>query len=190
MSRTTCAILGSFLRTRNSTFSGREQKTVFDAAGNKLLISGLEFPLSDFWAGNPNNFRSAHPNGIFFSLAAPHIHTPDQDHQPHTPPPHTATTPKGVCSSNLIVHEAQSHRSTLCFLAQSTTCLIVHYYWRTIPHPTKLAVDAHLGGNVNHHAAISIEIDRRIRNAWCSFRKYSLELSDQPSAPSSSRSGC
>ena len=25
--------------------------------------------------------------------------------------------------------------------------------------------------------------DRRIRNAWCSFRKYTLELYDQPSSP-------
>ena len=41
----------------------------------------------------------------------------------------------------------------------------------------------YLGGNVNHHADLSIEIDRRIRNAWCSFRKYSLELYDQPSSP-------
>ena len=28
-----------------------------------------------------------------------------------------------------------------------------------------------------------IEVDRRIRNAWCSFRKYTLELCDRPSAP-------
>ena len=41
----------------------------------------------------------------------------------------------------------------------------------------------YLGGNVNHHADLSIEVDRRIRNAWCSFRKYFLELCDQPSAP-------
>ena len=41
----------------------------------------------------------------------------------------------------------------------------------------------YLGGNVNDHADLSIEIDRRIRNAWCSFRKYSLELYDRPSAP-------
>ena len=41
----------------------------------------------------------------------------------------------------------------------------------------------YLGGNVNHHADLSIEIDRRIRNAWCSFRKYSIELYDRPSAP-------
>ena len=32
------------------------------------------------------------------------------------------------------------------------------------------------GGNVNHNADLSLEIDRRIRNAWFSFRKYTLEL--------------
>ena len=41
----------------------------------------------------------------------------------------------------------------------------------------------YLGGNVNHHAVLSIEVDWRIRNAWCSFRTYSLELYDRPSAP-------
>ena len=41
----------------------------------------------------------------------------------------------------------------------------------------------YLGGNVNHNADLSIEVDRRIRSAWCSFRKYTLELYDQPSAP-------
>ena len=40
-----------------------------------------------------------------------------------------------------------------------------------------------LGGNVNHNADLSIEIDRRIRNEWCSFRKYTLELYDRPSVP-------
>ena len=39
------------------------------------------------------------------------------------------------------------------------------------------------GGNVNHSADLYIEIDQRIRNAWCSFRKYTLGLSDRPSAP-------
>ena len=38
-------------------------------------------------------------------------------------------------------------------------------------------------GNVNHNADLSIEDDRCIRNAWCSFRKYTLELYDRPSAP-------
>ena len=41
----------------------------------------------------------------------------------------------------------------------------------------------YLGGNVNHNTDLSIEVDRRIRNAWCSFRKYTLELYDRPSAP-------
>ena len=34
----------------------------------------------------------------------------------------------------------------------------------------------YLRRNVNHNADLSIEVDRRIRNAWCSFRKYTLEL--------------
>ena len=34
----------------------------------------------------------------------------------------------------------------------------------------------YLGGNVNHNTDLSIEVVRRIHNAWCSFRKYTLEL--------------
>ena len=41
----------------------------------------------------------------------------------------------------------------------------------------------YLRGNVDQNADLSIEVDRRIRNAWCSFRKYTLELYDRPSAP-------
>ena len=40
----------------------------------------------------------------------------------------------------------------------------------------------YLGGKVNHNADLSIEVNRRIRNAWCSFRKYTLELYDRLSA--------
>ena len=40
----------------------------------------------------------------------------------------------------------------------------------------------YLEGNVNHNVDLSIEIDRRIYNAWCSFRKYTLEPYDRPSA--------
>ena len=32
-----------------------------------------------------------------------------------------------------------------------------------------------LGGNVNHSADLSIEVDRRMRSAWSSFRNYTLE---------------
>ena len=35
---------------------------------------------------------------------------------------------------------------------------------------------------MNCSIILSIEVDRRIRNAWCSFRKYTLELYDRPSA--------
>ena len=41
----------------------------------------------------------------------------------------------------------------------------------------------YLGETVNHNADLSIEGDRRIHNAWCSFRKYTLELYDRSSAP-------
>ena len=41
----------------------------------------------------------------------------------------------------------------------------------------------YLGGNVNHNADLSIEVGQRIRNAWCSFRKYTLELYNRPSVP-------
>ena len=40
----------------------------------------------------------------------------------------------------------------------------------------------YLGGNVNHKADLSIEVNGRIPNAWYSFRKYTLELYDRPSA--------
>ena len=35
----------------------------------------------------------------------------------------------------------------------------------------------YLGGNVNHNADLSVEVDQRFRNAWCSFRKYTLGVS-------------
>ena len=40
----------------------------------------------------------------------------------------------------------------------------------------------YLGENVNNNADLSIEVNRRTRNAWCSFRKYTLELYGRPSA--------
>ena len=41
----------------------------------------------------------------------------------------------------------------------------------------------YLGGNVNYNVDLSIEVERRIRNTWCRFRKYTLELYDRSSAP-------
>ena len=40
----------------------------------------------------------------------------------------------------------------------------------------------HVGRGVSHNADPSIEVDRRKRDAWCSFRKYTLELYDRLSA--------
>ena len=40
----------------------------------------------------------------------------------------------------------------------------------------------YLGGNVNHNADLSLEVDRGVRNAWCNFRRYTLELYNRPSA--------
>ena len=48
----------------------------------------------------------------------------------------------------------------------------------------------YLGRNVNYNADLSIEVNRCIRNAWCSFRKYPLELYDRPIAPLELKSGC
>ena len=45
-------------------------------------------------------------------------------------------------------------------------------------------VFVYLGGNLNHNIDdLPIEVNRRIRIAWYSFRKYTLELYNQPSAP-------
>ena len=38
----------------------------------------------------------------------------------------------------------------------------------------------YLGRNVNDNTDLSIEVNRRIHNAWCSFRKNTLELYDRP----------
>ena len=40
----------------------------------------------------------------------------------------------------------------------------------------------YLRGNVNHSSNLSIEVNRRICNAWRRFRKYTLDLYDRPSA--------
>ena len=40
----------------------------------------------------------------------------------------------------------------------------------------------YLEGNVKHNVDLSIEVNRRIRNAWRSLRKYTLEFYDRPCA--------
>ena len=41
----------------------------------------------------------------------------------------------------------------------------------------------YLGGNINPNPDLSTKVNRRKPNAWCSFRKYTLELYDRLSAP-------
>ena len=47
----------------------------------------------------------------------------------------------------------------------------------------------YLGGNVNHTADLSIEVNRRIRNAWCSFWKSPSNCTTDRALPSGSKSG-
>ena len=48
----------------------------------------------------------------------------------------------------------------------------------------------YLGRNIKQNADLSIEVERRIRSAWSSLRKYTLELYDRPGAPLELQSGC
>ena len=41
----------------------------------------------------------------------------------------------------------------------------------------------YLGRDVNRNADLSVEVNGRIRNVWCNFRKYTLELYDRASVP-------
>ena len=48
----------------------------------------------------------------------------------------------------------------------------------------------YLGGNVNQSADLSIEVDWRVRNAWCSFGSTPSNCTTDRALPSSSKSGC
>ena len=47
----------------------------------------------------------------------------------------------------------------------------------------------YLGWNVDHNTDLSIEVDRRIRNALCSVRKSALELYDRMAQDGGTRGG-
>ena len=88
-----------------------------------------------------------------------------------------------VCAAfGLIVSEAKTE--IICLHANgmpgSTTIFSVEAAGRVYNQTNEFV---YLGGNVNHNADLSIEVDRRIGNARCSSRKYTLELYDRPSAP-------
>ena len=102
---------------------------------NQVVYFFTKRVLSAHPTGNPNVCKQQ-PEIV--SLAVPHIYT----HQTEATHTDTHIAPKGPYSSSLIVYGAQSHRSKRCFLALSTTFLLV-YYWRTTPHNTKSGVNAH-----------------------------------------------
>ena len=88
-----------------------------------------------------------------------------------------------VCAAfGLTVSEAKTE--IMCLRAkgmpESTATLSVDAAGQEYNQTNELV---YLGGNVNHNADLFIEVDRRIRNAWCSFRKSTFELYDRPSAP-------
>ena len=88
-----------------------------------------------------------------------------------------------VCAAfSLTVLEATTEIMCLCAkgMPESTATFSVEAAGQLYTQTNEFV---HLGGNVNHNADLSIEVDRRIRNARCSFRKYTLELYDRPSAP-------
>ena len=88
-----------------------------------------------------------------------------------------------VCAAfGLTVSEANTE--IMCLrakgMSESTTTFSVEAAGQVFNQTNEFV---YLGGNVSHNADLSIEVDGRIRNAWCSFRKYTLELYDRPSAP-------
>ena len=88
-----------------------------------------------------------------------------------------------VCAAfGLTVSEAKTE--IICFRAkgmpESTATFSVEAAGQVYNQTNEFV---HFGGNVNHNSNLSIEVDRRIRNARCSFRMYTLELYDRPSAP-------
>ena len=88
-----------------------------------------------------------------------------------------------MCAAfGLTVSEAKTEIMCLCTkgMPESTAIFSVEAAGQVYNQTNEFV---YLGGNVNHNADLSIEVDQRIRNAWCSFRKYTLELYDRPSAP-------
>ena len=86
---------------------------------------------------------------------------------------------------------SESKIDTMCLRTKGMSESHHHIQWRgTSPHVYQTKELVCLGDNLNHSTDVSIEVDRRIRNAWYSFRKYTLECTTDLALPSSSKSGC
>ena len=88
-----------------------------------------------------------------------------------------------VCAAfDLTVSEAKTEIICLCAkgMPESTAIFSVEAAGQVCNQTDEFV---YFGGDVNHNTDLSIKADRRIRNSWCSFRKYTLELYDRPCAP-------
>ncbi|CAN0232487.1 unnamed protein product, partial [Ascophyllum nodosum] len=77
-----------------------------------------------------------------------------------------------LCTAfGLIVSEAKTEimRLRTKGMPESTTIFSVEAAGQVYNQTDEFA---YLGGNVNHNVDLSIEVDRRMRNVWFSFRKY------------------
>ena len=88
-----------------------------------------------------------------------------------------------ICAAfDLTLSEAKTE--TMCLrskeMPESNTIVSVEVTGQAYNHTNEFVS---LGRFINNKVNLSIEVDRRIRNAWCSFRKYTHELYDRPSAP-------
>ena len=95
-----------------------------------------------------------------------------------------------VCAAfGLIVSEAKTE--IVCLRAkgmpESTAIFSVEVAGQVYKQTNEFV---YIGGNVNHNVNLSIEVDRRIRNAWCSFRSTPSNCTTDRALPSSSKSGC
>ena len=76
-----------------------------------------------------------------------------------------------VCAAfGVAVSEAKTE--TMCLRAKGMPASIAIFSAEAVGQVyNQTNVFLYLGGNVNHNADLYIEVDRRTRNAWCSFRK-------------------
>ena len=88
-----------------------------------------------------------------------------------------------VCAAfGLTVSEAKTEIICLCTkeMPESTATFSVEAAGQVYSQTNEFV---YLEGNINHNADLCIEVNRRIRNVPCSFRKYTLNLYDRLSAP-------
>ena len=67
--------------------------------------------------------------------------------------------------------KSEAKTEIMCLMPETTAIFSVEAAGQVYNQTNKFL---YLGGNINHNAYLSFEVNRRIRNAWCSFGKYTL----------------